>query len=1352
MNPKKLRTTLLLCCVGILTLCYASHAQVLAGINANGRAMVHGDTINICRGSSILYESTAQGSPIINWRFKNGLPSTASGAGPFSITYNTNGFDTTFQTVGTGVFADSMFIIVRVDDVKTNVGFDFLPNNACGNETIQFTNTSINGEPYNNYWEFGDGSVSMDQNPTHQFLSAVGSSGTQTFQVKLIVTNSSFCTDSISKTITIRSVPDATITKTDPLVTVVTYNDLTTFRYCEGDPQHNFKFDNASTTTAINTSYNIKWGDGTPDTTFANWPAGNIINHTFPEGNSLMTVSVTGTSGCIGIKKYNVYVGTFPYGRLNATGSNSFCVGDSMSINLTDIQLNSAGTSYLFYINDGSESQVFQHPPPAIIGHRFTKSSCSSLSDNGTDVFTNAFGGYILIQNACGVASANVVPIYVSSKPIPAINTSVTSACTNSNVTIINTSSFGDMITPTGGATSLCEQKGKNVWSITPSTGFILASGTLGSLNGNSTNQAVWTDAADTLDIQFTNAGVYTIKIYVGNARCGMDSTVTTVCIRNPPQAAFTMSKQYSCGPAVVDFTNTSPLNQCPVADDKYLWNISYDDPMGCANAGDPTYSFINGTTDTTKSPSLSFTAAGRYIIQLSVKSIDPGIGCTDGILIDTFYVNGPLKTNMPALPSVCVANNIFPVVEINSCYSTGPLGYQWTFTGGSPATSTDSLPGSVSYAAPGTFPIQLIITDSSCMSSTTVNTSVTVMPLPNTIVGNDTTICSGETLSLGGAAVAGVTYQWSPVTGLDDATSANPQVTLTYNGSANDTVYTYYSVISQGANCTKTDSIKITVKPKPIVTVIPASAEICNGSSVILTASGATSYAWTPADSLNSTTTAQVIAKPITPTIYTVRGTLANGCFADQSVTVTTYESPVADFDLSGAKICTGETLSVTNKSLNATSYDWQWGDGSTSTFESGQHVYATPGNYNITLVTQRTDVSGFVCTDTIVKSVEVINKIPAQITVAPGSNCAPYTLQANAVNTTGATLVEWIIYDSSAVPNEIHVTGVTATHVFDKPGSYSITLIVQSAAGCADTAYHQFVVLGTPVSVLDPALTNVCGNDTTITFTATTISGGDDTIIYKWYVDNQLEGSSNLFTHQFTTTAGNTTPKEFNIRLEAQNGGGCGQASSVTGKVILNPIPDPDIQVSPALVQQQPNYEFMFRDNAPSNPNMIYTWYMGDRSQQTRDGQQVTYQYGDTGTYKVTLVVKDYESGCTGTDTVSVTILYVPGYIQVPNAICPGCSNQSVRYFLPLAKGLKKYRLTIYTTLGQKIFETTSLDADGSPNVPWDGTLNGKVLQQDVYSWQIEGQFRNGSEWKGMMYPGKNKPVKAGFITVIK
>ena len=216
MNPTKTVRTALLCCVSILTLCFASKAQVIAGISANGRVMIHGDTINVCRGTSVVYESVAQGSPIINWRFNNGLPGTMTGAGPFSITYNTNGYDTTFQKVGTGAFADSMFIIVRVFDLKPTVDYNFSPDNVCGNENVQFTNLTSIGEPFSYFWTFDDGTTSLEQDPTHQFLSAVGNAGTQSFQVKLIVTNSSFCVDSITKTVTIRTVPDAAIGQRRP--------------------------------------------------------------------------------------------------------------------------------------------------------------------------------------------------------------------------------------------------------------------------------------------------------------------------------------------------------------------------------------------------------------------------------------------------------------------------------------------------------------------------------------------------------------------------------------------------------------------------------------------------------------------------------------------------------------------------------------------------------------------------------------------------------------------------------------------------------------------------------------------------------------------------------------------------------------------------------------------------------------------------------------------------------------------------------------------------------------------------------------------------------------------------------
>jgi hypothetical protein len=90
---------------------------------------------------------------------------------------------------------------------------------------------------------------------------------------------------------------------------------------------------------------------------------------------------------------------------------------------------------------------------------------------------------------------------------------------------------------------------------------------------------------------------------------------------------------------------------------------------------------------------------------------------------------------------------------------------------------------------------------------------------------------------------------------------------------------------------------------------------------------------------------------------------------------------------------------------------------------------------------------------------------------------------LQANAVNTTGATLVEWIIFDSTEVPNEIHIT-VKLQLIFLTNPVVCCTINCSYCNGCTDTAYHQFAVFGTPVTIFDPALTNVCGNDTTITF----------------------------------------------------------------------------------------------------------------------------------------------------------------------------------------------------------------------------------------------------------------------------
>ncbi len=1691
------RAILLCTCVFILFAVFTADSQVIAGIRANGRIMSHGDTINVCKGSPITYLSAAQGSLIISWRFNSGAPLIASGIGPFSVAYNVTGYDTTFQTVTGGAFADSTFIIVHVSDVYPAAGYTFSPDNVCGNETIQFTNTSTTGEPLKYLWNFADGNIGTIQDPTHQFLSAVGLPGIQVFPVKLLVTNVYGCEDSITQPVTIKKVPDASIGNADPSVTFGTFNGISTFKKCNNIPYYNFKFNNQSTTIGNNISYTIQWGEGSPDSAFNSWPAGQIVTHNFPLGGSTMTVNVTGPDGCIGIKKYIIFLGTIPAGGLASLGNTDICSSDSLRFLITNIDNNPPGTTYSFLINDGTGPQVFQHSPPATVAHHFDVGSCLFSSNNGINTYINSFGAYLTIENPCGSNSASVVPIYVSGKPRPAIYLPTPVVCVNTVVSIANASSFGNVINQTGTFTSECLNNGIKVWDIVPSSGYNLLSGTFGSLNGNPSNGSAWTDGSNSLNVQFTATGTYTIKLYIFNDRCGIDSTIRTICVRNPPQAGFTMNQHSSCGPVAVNLINTSPAGGCQ--GDDYNWTITYTDPEGCSPVGGTLYSFVNGN-NTSFSPSVLFNKIGKYVIRLTVKATNSPYGCPEVYALDSFYIKGPPKAAIASIGSICANNSIAPSAAVVNCYAPGPFGYQWTFSNGDPIASTNPVPGNIFYANTGVYPVQLIITDSSCMLNDTAITNVNVTSLPAVEAGNDASVCSGTLVQVGMNAVAGIVYQWSPAIGLSNPNISNPTATLNYTGPASDTVYTYYLSASAGINCSNIDSVKITVKRKPVITINPSVAQICIGTSVNLIAAGADSYLWSPSSTLNNSNSNSVIATPVATTTYTVTGTLTNGCSDTKNISVTVnsdahanfttgdtlrcapvninslinnipypagngiynwyansaliasnttgtvpsyiislpgdtvtiklvalspygckpdsiqktfitrpsvtaaftkdrdrscaplnvvfnntstlltgniqffwdfgngvtttnvqpgaitfntspafrdtvyhivlkayngcdtsyyldsvkvfanskarfavdttrgcspftihiqntslgnnfvyywdfgdgltdtsysltsfthtyyagiirnysirlisenqctrdtqtivivvnpitiqpyitaygnqlsgcaphlitfnnsslgaaqltwnfgdntppviipnnqnsithlynnpgnytvtirlqndcsdttiqravvvYGPPVASFTLAPVKICTSQFATVTNSSSNANSYEWLWGDGNSSTFTNGQHIYGSPGVYNISLIAKRVHSAGFICYDTATQQVTVVDKIPANINVGPNKFCAPYTLNVNAGNISGYSLIEWMIYDSSSSQGEFHLTGASASHIYNVAGVYSVKLIVHTTSGCADSATYQFRVYSTPQTSFGPQLIKTCSHDTLASFTAVTTNSNGDLVNYKWFVNGSIEGTLNPFSHRFIEAMNNKTPKEFSVRALAQNVAGCGD-TSLSGKLIIQPWPWPHIEVSPSLIIQQPDYTFSFKDTVAANPNKTYVWYMGDRSQQTKNGKEITYEYGDTGVYKVKLLVTDFATGCKAADSTNVTILYVPGYLYVPNAMCLGCSNYSLRQFLPLAKGLKSYRLRIYNSWGQKIFETSGLDANGSPNEPWNGKFNGQILQQDAYSWQIEGTYINGTEWKGMLYPGTNKYVKAGFITIIK
>jgi len=489
---------------------------------------------------------------------------------------------------------------------------------------------------------------------------------------------------------------------------------------------------------------------------------------------------------------------------------------------------------------------------------------------------------------------------------------------------------------------------------------------------------------------------------------------------------------------------------------------------------------------------------------------------------------------------------------------------------------------------------------------------------------------------------------------------------------------------------------------------------------------------------------------------VYNVRIKLKNDC-TDTTVTrqITVYEKPTAAFTLQKTLLCTGESLFTNNTSINANAYEWIWGDGNTSASFNASHIYLSGGTYLVKLVAKRINTFGVVCTDTaLAVTVTIVDRIPSVLVVNPTSPpCIPYTINVVASNAASALQVDWYFYDATVAPGVFHFTGPQAAYTYNTPGVYTIKLVVQNIAGCKDSSTRQITVSKKPDVVFAPFDVIICNADTTLTFSVTADAGGATPLTYEWFINNQFSGNGNPFSHHFTVPSGIPSTNIFGVKVYVRNVFGCGDTVSV-GNLTIKTIAARHITVSPSLVQTQPNRTFTFSDTATALPNSIYTWITGDRNGQQLSGTPVTYEYGDTGTYKVKMIVKDYASGCVLTDSVKIYILYVPGYLWVANAFCPGCAKAELREFLPLGKGLSDYHLTIYNIWGQKVFETTSLDANGSPNKGWNGNWPGGSvnLKQGAYSWQIQAHYKNGTEWKGMPNPKTGQLQKQGFITILR
>lgn len=307
-----------------------------------------------------------------------------------------------------------------------------------------------------------------------------------------------------------------------------------------------------------------------------------------------------------------------------------------------------------------------------------------------------------------------------------------------------------------------------------------------------------------------------------------------------------------------------------------------------------------------------------------------------------TYTVTGTDANGCQGTDEVTITVNPLPVVDAGASQSVCH-GAMVTLNGSGAASYAWNNGGSngVPFACASTQTYTVTGTDANgCVNTDQV--TITVNPLPAVNAGVDQAVCAGVSVTLNGSGAT--SYSWN-------------------NGVTNGVVFTpgstqTYTVTGTDANgCQGTDQVTVVVNAPPVVNAGPDEV-ICVGSSVTLSGSGALTYSWSNGISDG------IAFAPGSTTTYIVTGTDANGCVNSDQVTVTVVSFPVASVSSDVNAGYTPLTVNFDNNSSNATSYHWDFGNGTQHTTSStgGQQAeYTVPGEYTVIL----TAANGS-CTDT--------------------------------------------------------------------------------------------------------------------------------------------------------------------------------------------------------------------------------------------------------------------------------------------------------------------------------------------------------------------------------------------------
>lgn len=996
-----------------------------------------------CNPLTVNFTAASNSTTSFIWDMNNGVTQTTT-TPSFSYTYTQAG-----RYVPRLILSDggTCQVPLQNDDtvVVDNVVADFNfvnAGNICSSDTVYFNDTiiSTNSTILTRSWDFGDGKNSTAADPNH-FYAAAG-----TYQVMLIIGNTTGCKDTIVKTVVIHGLPGVNITAAADSI-------------CPG------QLTGLQLSASGATSYSWSPATGLSCTNCPN-PVAN------PQTVTRYIVTGTDANGCsakdtftIGIKSKPVIVVSNDtsicgetWANLSATGASSLTWSPATGlscINCTNPVASPAGNTTYTIIGANSSGckdtavvTVTVMPKPVVVSNG-TVSLC-----NGDSILLNATGaaGYIWSPGAglscTGCPSPSARP--TSNTTYTVVGTSANgckdTATTTVNVNgLPNVSAGSDVAICTGSNTSL-QATGASNYTWTPATGLSCT---------NCANPTANPTTTTTYTVIGANGSsckdTATVKVTVNSLPVVSAGADKSLCMGTGESLQGIGATTYSWTPATdLSCSNCAAPTATPSATTTYT--VTGTDANGCKDTGVVKLTVnslpvVSGGSDKTVCLGDSTQLQGSGAVSYAW-SPATGLSCTNctnpkaSPSVTTVYtVTGTDANGCKNISTVKVTVNTQLVitaankdvckgsnVQLNA---SGAVSYTWT-----PATglSCTNCPNPVANPAASTT-YTITGTDANGCKGTTQST-VTVNELPNVNAGSNASICLKDSVQL---QVSGaVSYAWTSATGLSCVNCPNPK--------ASPAVTTTYTVSGTDANgCVNTVALTVTVKSLPNVDA-GNDVAICAGASTVLKATGADSYIWSPSNNLSCTNCASPSANPAAGTNYVVTGTGTNGCKAADTVNVKVNALPVVSI-LPVADICAGDSVKLEGK--GAMSYIWTPSAGlSCTTCPDPKAAPAITATYLVA----GTDANG--CKNTASTQV-VVKPLPVvTATAARDLICGSDTTQLTA---TGAQSYSW-----SPIPGLSCINCASPVATVSAATTY---FVIGTTNGCTDTAQVMVDLRSAPV-----------------------------------------------------------------------------------------------------------------------------------------------------------------------------------------------------------------------------------------------------------------------------------------------